>query len=121
MKRAHPSVNSAWIFALAAGVLPMAACQAAGERPPQSPSVRGEGNRIEVTSNRASNVRVACNRDGQAPAANVNSVQVDGRALKGETVIVTGRNTRDVVVQDCTAETGATGGGRVNVNSVNIR
>ncbi|VWX61728.1 conserved exported hypothetical protein [Burkholderiales bacterium 8X] len=78
-------------------------------------------NRIEVTGNRAENVQAPC-ADGStranAQGANVNSVNVDRRALQGKTVIVTGRNSRDVHA-DVNCERGARPAG--NVNSVNIR
>lgn len=82
-------------------------------------------NRIEVTGNSAQNVQVNCaagpNRPaGNAPAAHINSVEVDGKSLQGKTVIVTGRNTHDVRVDaDCQNENGTRPS--VNVNSVNIR
>lgn len=78
-------------------------------------------NRIEITGNTATNVQVRCG-DGHGAAttqgANVNSVNVDRRALEGRTVIVTGRNTRDVRAEaDCAhGQPGA-----ANVNSINIR
>ena len=80
-------------------------------------------NRIEVTGNTAQNISVQC-AQGQGKDArrrdgvNVNSVNVDGRALQGKTVIVTGRNSRDVNVDaDCSSGQR----GAANVNSVNIR
>ncbi|MET3517087.1 hypothetical protein ABIC63_004886 [Pseudacidovorax sp. 1753] len=77
-------------------------------------------NRIEVTGNSASNVQVRC-ADGTATTAgaNVNSVAIDSRALQGRTVVVTGRNTRDVKAGVDCAQGGA--GAAANVNSVNIR
>lgn len=77
-------------------------------------------NRIEVTGNSASNVQVRC-ADGTATTAgaNINSVDVDSRALQGRTVVVTGRNTRDVKAGVDCAPGGA--GAAANVNSVNIR
>ncbi|MDI3381610.1 hypothetical protein ACFPPF_20235 [Xenophilus aerolatus] len=78
-------------------------------------------NRIEITGNTATNVQVRCG-DGRTAAsgqgANVNSVNVDKRALEGRTVIVTGRNARDVKADaDCAhGQPGA-----ANVNSINIR
>lgn len=78
-------------------------------------------NRIEITGNTATNVQVRCG-DGRTAAAgqgaNVNSVNVDKRALEGRTVIVTGRNARDVRADaDCAhGQPGA-----ANVNSINIR
>ncbi|MEO8248015.1 MAG: hypothetical protein ABI589_01470 [Burkholderiales bacterium] len=80
-------------------------------------------NRIEVTGNSARNVQVRCAEEGEQPTAggaNVNSVNIDRRALSGKTVIVTGRNTQDVTSRvDCSKGDGARG--QVNVNSVNIR
>ncbi|SIQ71725.1 hypothetical protein [Pseudacidovorax sp. RU35E] len=77
-------------------------------------------NRIEVTGNSASNVQVRC-ADGTAATAgaNINSVDIDSRALQGRTVVVTGRNTRDVKAGVDCAPGGA--GAAANVNSVNIR
>ncbi|RYZ05055.1 MAG: hypothetical protein EOO24_12645 [Comamonadaceae bacterium] len=100
--------------ALAAAALPAAAATDVLTRP------GGGQNRIEVTGNSASNVQVRC-ADGstQRAAANVNSVNVDPKALRGRTTIVTGRNTQDVRVDgDCGAR-----GARpaANINSVNIR
>lgn len=80
-------------------------------------------NRIEVTGNTARNISVQCAEGPDAGArrgnaANVNSVNVDGRALRGQTVVVTGRNSRDVNVDaDCSEDRRGT----ANVNSVNIR
>ncbi|WP_234193312.1 hypothetical protein [Pseudacidovorax sp. NFM-22] len=77
-------------------------------------------NRIEVTGNSTRNVQVRCADGTAAPAgANINSVDIDSRALQGRTVVVTGRNTRDVKVGVGCAAGGA--GGAANVNSVNIR
>ncbi|PAT37042.1 hypothetical protein [Vandammella animalimorsus] len=80
------------------------------------------GNRIEVTGNRAERIQVHCDANA---AVNVNSVNIQGRALRGETVVVTGRNTQDVrIVGDCAeAQDGATGQrtGPVQINSVTIR
>ena len=98
-----------------------AVAMAAGERP--SAAGNGDaakGNRIEVTGNTARNVEVRCGPDGTRPTVNVNSVNVEAGALRGKTVIVTGRNTQDVRVQHCPkAPPGQLDG--VNVNSVNIR
>jgi len=82
-------------------------------------------NRIEVSGNKAQNVQVQCadGRNGAAATsgANVNStnsVNIDGRALQGKSVIVTGRNSRDVRADaDCKGGTAP----NANVNSVNIR
>lgn len=85
-------------------------------------------NRIEVSGNKAQNVQVQCadGRNGAAATsgANVNStnstnsVNIDGRALQGKTVVVTGRNSRDVRADaDCKGGTAP----NANVNSVNIR
>ncbi|MDO4723772.1 MAG: hypothetical protein Q4A97_03300 [Comamonadaceae bacterium] len=80
------------------------------------------GNRIEVTGNRAERIQVHCDANA---AVNVNSVNIQGRALRGETVVVTGRNAQDVrIVGDCAqAPDGATGQGTgpVQINSVTIR
>lgn len=65
-------------------------------QPAQRPAAEA-GNRIEVTGNTASVTRCA----GDA-AASVNSVDVAGAKLEGRTVIVQGRNARDVRTQDCT-------------------
>ncbi|MDM0055341.1 hypothetical protein [Variovorax fucosicus] len=78
-------------------------------------------NRIEVSGNKAQNVQVQCadgNAKNTAAAGNVNSVNIDGRALQGKTVIVTGRNSRDVRA-DADCKGGAAP--NANVNSVNIR
>lgn len=82
-------------------------------------------NRIEVTGNTAQNVQVQC-ADGsrkktapQAAGSSVNSVNIDGRALAGKTVVVTGRNSRDVrATADCQDGAAAP---TTNVNSVTIR
>lgn len=110
--------------ALTAGVL-AGAGWAAGLSPDRSTTTMierpGTGtNRIEITGNSASNVRVRC-ADGTATTAgaNVNSVDIDSRALQGRTVVVTGRNTRDVKAGVACAPGGA--GAAANVNSVNIR
>lgn len=80
------------------------------------PGTNGQGNRIEVTGNTATNVRCA-----EGGSASVNSVNVNGESLKGRTVIVQGRNARDVHV-DC-AKDGADPNGKpsTSVNGVNIR
>lgn len=65
-------------------------------QPAQRPAAEAGGNRIEVTGNTASVTRCA----GDA-AASVNSVDVSGAQLEGRTVIVQGRNARDVRTQDC--------------------
>lgn len=80
-------------------------------------------NRIEVTGNTARNISVQCAdapRAGvrRSDGANVNSVNVDSRTLQGRTVVVTGRNSRDVNVD---ADCGSGQRGAANVNSVNIR
>lgn len=85
-------------------------------------------NRIEVTGNTARNIVVQCASNGQPvtqPAPNVNNVNVDGRALQGRTVIITGRNTQDIDARvDCSnndAQNTGAARGAANVNSVNIR
>lgn len=77
------------------------------------------GNRIEVRGNEAHDVQLRCAPGGTAQGrVDVNSVQVDPRALRGRTVTVTGQNSRDQQVEaDCAQ-------GRppaANVNSVTIR
>jgi hypothetical protein len=78
-------------------------------------------NRIEVTGNSARNVQVRCadgSRNTDVAGSKVNSVNLDGRALQGKTVIVTGRNSRDIHADaDCKGSAGS----NTNVNSVNIR
>ena len=83
----------------------------------------GDGsNRIEVTGNTAQSISVPCGKGGKEPTgdrgASVNSVNVERQALQGKTVIVAGRNSRNVQVDaDCHSGNGAS----ANVNSVNIR
>ena len=79
-------------------------------------------NRIEVTGNRATNVQAYCadGRTALAPGTNVNSVNIDGKALQGKTVIVTGRNSQDVRTGTRDCDTPAVRGAG-NVNGVNIR
>lgn len=76
-----------------------------------APGTRSAGNRIEVTGNTASNVR--CTNGG---AASVNSVDVQGARLEGQTFIVQGRNVQDV---DCppAKEDGSNTGGRAQPSS----
>ena len=82
----------------------------------------GGTNRIEVTGNRETHVQVQCadGRAALAPTTNVNSVNIDGRAMQGKTVIVTGRNSQDVrtATQDCDSSAPR---GTGNVNGVTIR
>ncbi|WP_343292891.1 hypothetical protein AAHN93_13990 [Vandammella animalimorsus] len=96
--------------------------QKRGQNMPAQHAQPQRGNRIEVTGNRAERIQVHCDAN---TAVNVNSVNIQGRALRGETVVVTGRNTQDVrIVGDCAeAQDGATGqrNGPVQVNSVTIR
>lgn len=101
------------------GVAAATACWA-GPGAEQDASAQRSGNRIEVTGNRASGIQVHCDAPAQV---NVNSVTIDGRALQGETVVVTGRNTQDVrVTGDCEpASEAAQPRGNVQINSVNIR
>lgn len=83
-------------------------------------TIRNAGNgtsSITVTGNSAGHVEVDCSRGG---SASVNSVNIDGTSLQGKTVIVTGRNTRNVTMRgDCERAKGT--GNNVNVNSVTIR
>ena len=92
------------------------AAEPAARAAPGSGSSR-TGNRIEVTGNTASGT-VGCSPDG---AASVNSVDVRGARLEGETVIVQGRNSNDVKTpRDCPgARTQAPGNGQTN--SIRIR
>lgn len=96
--------------------------QKRGQNMPAQQAQPQRGNRIEVTGNRAERIQVHCDAN---TAVNVNSVNIQGRALRGETVVVTGRNTQDVrIVGDCAeAQDGATSqrNGPVQVNSVTIR
>jgi len=75
-------------------------------------------NRIEITGNTVQDVR-GC----PGGVANVNSVNIDGQSLKGRTIIVAGRNVRDVHAEkDCAGgKDGRPAGGASNVNSINIR
>lgn len=78
------------------------------------------GNRVVVGGNSARNVAVHCDAQGARRSVRVNSVDVSADALRGRTVVVTGRNTHDVRVQDCPpAPSGGNAG--VQVNSVTIR
>lgn len=84
-------------------------------------------NHIEVSNNAASGVQKKCadpanpkSAQGANDEVNVNSVNINKQAMVGKTIIVTGRNSRDVVAdKDCLNE--KSGSGTVNVNSVNIR
>jgi len=69
------------------------------------------GNRIEVSGNTAR--RVGCN-------ASVNSVEISGAHLQGRTIIVQGRNARDVRAGDCTDDMDGCDT-PASVNSVRIR
>ncbi|RZI95756.1 MAG: hypothetical protein EOP78_05860 [Variovorax sp.] len=107
--------------AAALGVLAAALPAAAETQVIRNPG--GGTNRIEVTGNSAENVQAKCapangRPTTNAPPANVNSVNVDGQSLQGKTVIVTGRNSRDVRV-DADCQNGVRP--NANVNSVNIR
>jgi len=77
-------------------------------------------NHIEVSGNTAQRVMVRCSDKAGVPPGNqadVNSVNLDRKALIGRTVIVRGRNTHDVrAVRPCDDEPAPS----VNVNSVNI-
>jgi len=81
-------------------------------------------NHIEVSGNTASRTTVRC-PDGRvvpAPAANVNSVNINGEALRGKTIVIAGRNSQGVTAPE--AACGAAPVGRppaANVNSINIR
>lgn len=93
---------------------------ASAPQPAQRPGAEA-GNRIEVTGNTASVTRCA----GDA-AASVNSVDVAGAQLEGRTVIVQGRNARDVRTQDCTdrphpSHSASHPGAPSQTNSIRIR
>ena len=118
MKAHHHSNPCASALLLVALGLP-AAAMAAGERPAGGDAATG--NRIKVTGNTARQVDVRCRPDGTALSVNVNSVNVDSAALRGKTVIVTGRNAQDVRVQDCPPTPAGRPPDGVNVDSVNIR
>ena len=105
----------------------LAACGAAIAQPGAVVVDRpGSGsNRIEVTGNHASGVAVRCadGRVAATPPANVNSVNIDGQALRGKTVVITGRNSQDVRVagSGCDGSPAGAVPAPANVNSVNIR
>lgn len=90
---------------------------------PASAPARGssaaQGNRIEVSGNTASGVQC-----GEQGSASVNSVDVQGARLQGKTLIVQGRNARNVHGPDCAARAdqpnrrGDAGG---QTNSIRIR
>ncbi|QNN58040.1 hypothetical protein H9K76_03990 [Diaphorobacter ruginosibacter] len=77
------------------------------------------GNRIEVTNNSVSNVRCA-----NGGSVSVNSVNVNGAALKGRTVIVQGHNSdgeREGKVIDCGDIPSGKAPASSQVNSITIR
>ena len=95
---------------VAATLLPTAATTTVVERP-------GRGtNHIEVSGNTSGPVQVPCRPDGKRRRINVNSVNIDGRALEGKTIVVTGKNSD--TKRDCAPDASD---GAANVNSVNIR
>ncbi|RYF32895.1 MAG: hypothetical protein EOO26_09980 [Comamonadaceae bacterium] len=122
-----PIKGNSWCrAALTGGFAALGAVAAALPAAAETQVIRNPGggtNRIEVTGNSAQNVQAKCapangRATTNAPPANVNSVNVDGQSLQGKTVIVTGRNSRDVRVEgDC--QNGVRP--NANVNSVNIR
>ncbi|XAH24747.1 hypothetical protein AAFF27_06020 [Xylophilus sp. GW821-FHT01B05] len=81
-------------------------------------------NHIEVSGNSASGTKLRC-PDGRvvpAPTADVNSVNINGEALRGKTIVIAGRNSQGVTTPE--AACGAAPVGRspaANVNSINIR
>jgi hypothetical protein len=85
-------------------------------------------NHIEVSNNTASGVQKKCtdsanpkSAPGASDGVNVNSVNINKQAMVGKTIIVTGRNSRDVVAdKDCPNDKKSESG-TVNINSVNIR
>ena len=83
---------------------------------------KGEGsNRIVVMDNSAQHVTADCSTSARGAEVGVNSVIVDGKSLKGETIIVAGRNTRNVHVDTGCDQKAGSNGGSANVNSVMIR
>ncbi len=79
-----------------------AVAMAAGERP----SAAGTATPPRATASWSRATPPAMSRCAAARrhapwTVNVNSVNVEAGALRGKTVIVTGRNTQDVRVQDC--------------------
>ena len=83
---------------------------------------KGEGsNRIVVMDNSAQHVTADCSKSAQGAEVGVNSVIVDGKSLKGETIIVTGRNTRNARVDTGCDQKAGSNGGSANGNSVMIR
>jgi hypothetical protein len=70
-------------------------------------------NRIEITGNSVHNTTVDCG----AGVTNINSVSVDGKSLKGKTIIVQGRNVRDVRSERPCPDNQRP----ANINSVNIQ
>lgn len=82
----------------------------------------GEGtNRIVVMDNSAQKVTADCSKSAQRAEGGVNSVIVDGKSLKGETIIVAGRNTRNARVDTRCDQKAGSNDGSANVNSVIIR
>jgi hypothetical protein len=85
-------------------------------------------NHIEVSNNTASGVQKKCADSANSKSAqsgndevNVNSVHINKEAMVGKTIIITGRNSRDVVAdKDCINDK-KNESGAVNINSVNIR
>ncbi|WP_038217591.1 hypothetical protein [Xenophilus azovorans] len=125
MKHPRP-MHRLWPLCLlaACGLAPVAA-MAAGSGGGQGDTTTtvidnpgGGTNRIEVTGNSVRSVQTGCT-DG---VANVNSVNIDGQSLKGRTIIVQGRNVRDVHVdgKDCADKKGQRPAG-ANVNSITIQ
>ena len=90
----------------------------------------GGVNSISVVGNHAGKVVVECQGE-PGTEVNVNSVVADGQSLKGKTVVVTGRNTRDVELRgNCKPGKGGSSqssgsknssGNAAHVNSVIIR
>ena len=73
-------------------------------------------NHVEVSGNTSDPAKGPCRPDGDRRRVNVNSVNIDGRALEGKTIVVTGKNSD--MKRDCAQ---GTSDGSANVNSVNIR
>jgi hypothetical protein len=85
-------------------------------------------NHIEVSGNKASSVQKKCadpadpkSAQGANEEVNVNSININKQAMVGKTIIVNGRNSRDIGTdKDCPNDKKSESGS-VNVNSVNIR
>lgn len=111
-----------WIGA----VLALAAGAASAQLPLLSGSEEGAGRHvIELTGNDARDIETDCGLAAQrGQAVNINSVNISGGALDGETVVITGRNSTGADAKgaaDCASPGSRNAQGGVNVNSINIR